>query len=150
MFIATLIYKARLNSLYLRLGFKVIKNFATFPNFEKARKQFHYESGKYKALYKQKIGLQCYITIPQRVAIIHNNLIDFNENKDAFKDLNEVPPSYDWFPYEYIDAKVNKKFYKTKGQLACNKMEKENKTTWNISITIPTGERRLLFKLISS
>ena len=34
-----------------------------------------------------------------------------------FKDLNEVPGSDDLLPYEYIDAKVNKKLDKTKGQL---------------------------------
>ena len=44
-----------------------------------------------------------------------------------FKYLNEVPPSYDWFPYEYIDAEVKNKLDKTKGQLAGNEMEKENK-----------------------
>ena len=56
--IATLISEARLKKLHLRLGFKVIKYFATSPNFEKARKQFRYESGKSKALPKQTIGLQ--------------------------------------------------------------------------------------------
>ena len=59
----TLISKSRLNSLYSRLGFKVIKDFATFPNFEKSYKQFHYESGRSKALQKEKIGLQWYLTI---------------------------------------------------------------------------------------
>ena len=49
----TLIYEASLKSLYSRLGFKVIKYLATSPNFEEYRKQFHYESGKYKALQKQ-------------------------------------------------------------------------------------------------
>ena len=44
-----------------------------------------------------------------------------------FKDLNEVPPSDDWFPYEYIDAEVNKKLDETKGRLAGNDMEKETK-----------------------
>ena len=53
--------------------------------------------------------------------------MDFNENKYVFEYLNEVPPSYDWFPYEYIDAEVKKKVYKTKGQLIGNEMEKENK-----------------------
>ena len=43
------------------------------------------------------------------------------------KYLNEVPPSDDWFPYEYIDAKVKKKIDKTKRQLAGNEMEKETK-----------------------
>ena len=38
---ATLIVKARFNSLYSRLGFKVIKDFATSPNFEEYHKQFH-------------------------------------------------------------------------------------------------------------
>ena len=44
-----------------------------------------------------------------------------------FKDLNEVPPSEYWFPYEYIDADVNKKIYETKGQLAGDEMEKKTK-----------------------
>ena len=42
-----------------------------------------------------------------------------------FKYLNEVPTSYDWLPYEYIDAEVNKKLDKTKGWLAGDEMEKE-------------------------
>ena len=46
--IATLIEKGRLKSLYSRLGFKVIKDYLTSPNFEEARERFHYESGKYK------------------------------------------------------------------------------------------------------
>ena len=44
-----LIAKAYLKSLYSRLGFKVIKYFATSPNFEKACKRFNYDSGKSKA-----------------------------------------------------------------------------------------------------
>ena len=44
-----------------------------------------------------------------------------------FKDLNEVPPSDDWFPYKYIDAEVKNKLQKTKVQLAGNDMEKETK-----------------------
>ena len=61
------------------------------------------------------------------------------------KDLNEVPPSYYWFPYEYIDAEVNKKLDKTKGRLAGNEIGKETKhyveylnndPTWLKTITI--------------
>ena len=40
---------------------------------------------------------------------------------------NEVPPSYDWFPYEYIDAEVRKKIDETKRQLAGDEIEKETK-----------------------
>ena len=76
---------------------------------------------------KQTIGLQCYLTIPQHVTIIHNNRIEFNENGYVFKDLNEVPPSDDWFPYEYIYDEVNNKLDKTKEQLAGNEMEKDTK-----------------------
>ena len=61
---------------------------------------------------KQTIGLQSYLTIPRRVTILHENRIEFNENKDVFKYLNDVPPSDDWFPYEYIDEEVNKKLEK--------------------------------------
>ena len=114
---ATLISKSRLKSLYSRLDFKVIKNCVESPNFEKSCNQFHYESVKSKALQKQTIGLQFYLTIPRSVTILHDNLIDFNENKYVFKDLNEVPPSDGCFPYEYIDAEVNKKLDKTKGRI---------------------------------
>ena len=44
-----------------------------------------------------------------------------------FKDLNEFPPSDDWFPCEYIDAEAKKKVNVTKGQLAGDEMEKETK-----------------------
>ena len=124
---ATLIAEASLKSFYSKLGFKVIKDFATSPNFEEARKQFHYESGKSRSLQKPTIGLQCHITIPGRVTIIHDNRIYFNKNRDVFKDLNDVPPSDGWFPYEYIDAVVKKKVKKHKGQIAGDEMEKETK-----------------------
>ena len=116
-----------MKSFYSSLGFKVIKDFATSPNFEEARKRFHYESVKSKALYKQKIGLQCHLTTPQRATIICDNQIDFNENRNVFKDLNDVLPLDDWFSYKYIDAEVRKKLDKTKGQLAGGEMEKETK-----------------------
>ena len=44
-----LIADASLKSFYSRLGFTVIKDFATSTNFEKALRQFHYERGKSKA-----------------------------------------------------------------------------------------------------
>ena len=94
-----------LKSLYSRLGFKVIKDYMTSPNFEEARKQFNYELGKSKSLQIQNIGLKRYLTIPQRITILHNNQIDLNENRDVFKYLNKVPPSVDWLLYEYIDAR---------------------------------------------
>ena len=117
---ATLISEALFNSLYSRLGFKFINYFATSPNFEKTCKRFHYKSGKPKALQKQTIGLKFYRSISRRVTILHDNIIDFNENKDVLKYLNEVQLLDYWFPYEYIYAEVNDKLYKTKGQLAGN------------------------------
>ena len=124
---ATLISKVSLKPLYSSLVLKVIKYSTTSPNFEKACKIFHYESGKSKALQKQTIGLKFYLTIQQCVTILHYNRINFNENIDVFKDLNEFPPSDDWFPYEHIDYKVNKKLDKTEVQLAGDEMEKETK-----------------------
>ena len=56
----TLIAKASLKSFYSRLGFKVIKVFATSPNFENYCKKFHFKSVKSEAL---PIGLQYYPTI---------------------------------------------------------------------------------------
>ena len=111
-----------MKSFYSKLGFKVIKYFATSPNFEEACKRFQYESVKSRALQKQTIGLQFYLTIPRRVTIIHDNRIYFNENRDVFKDLNDILPSDYWFPYEYIDAEVKNKVDKNKGQLAVNEM----------------------------
>ena len=65
---ATLIAEALLKSFYSRLGLKVIKDFSKYPNFEEARKQFHYESGKSEALQKKnwrtmlsKHPMMCYI-----------------------------------------------------------------------------------------
>ena len=85
---------------------KVIKYFATSPNFEEARERFYYESGDNKKGEKN-IGLKCYQTIPRSATILCTNLNDFNEYKDLFEYLNEVPPSDDWFSYAYIDAEVN-------------------------------------------
>ena len=73
------------------------------------------------------------------VTILYDNQIDFNENKNVFKDLNEVPTSDDWFPYEYIDAEVNKKLDKTKNESQVMKWKSILNIMWNISITIPTG-----------
>ena len=42
---ATLISEARSKSLYPRLYFKVINEFATSTNFKEDRKRFNYESG---------------------------------------------------------------------------------------------------------
>ena len=52
-----LISNASLKSFYSRLGFKVIKDFATSTNFKAARSQFHYEKGKSKADQKQNLDL---------------------------------------------------------------------------------------------
>ena len=62
---------------------------------------------------RKTIGLQCYLTIPRHVTIIYDNQIYFNENKYVFRYFNEVPPSYDWFSYEYIDAEI-KNYIKSK------------------------------------
>ena len=65
--------------------------------------------------------------------------------KDVFKYLNEVPPSDDWFSYDYIDTEVNNKLNKTKGQIAGYEIEKDTKhyveslnhdSNWLKSITI--------------
>ena len=75
---------------------------------------------------KQTVGLKFHLIIPQRVTIIHDTRIKFNENKDVLKDLNKITSTYDWFPYEYINAEVNNKLDKTKGRLVGDEMEKES------------------------
>ena len=89
----TLIADALLKSFYSRLSFKVIKNFANSPNFEKACKRFHYESGKCKKYQKKTIGLQCLQTIPQRVTFLHDDRINLNMHKNVFINLHDVPTS---------------------------------------------------------
>ena len=119
-FTETIIDEASLKSFCSRLGFKVIKYLATSPNLEEVCKKLHYESGKSKALQKQIIVLQYHLTTPRRVTILRDNRIDFNENRDVFKYLNDVPPSNYWFPYEYIYAEVKNTSDETKGQLKGN------------------------------
>ena len=135
---ATLIAETSLKSFYSRLGFKIIKYFATSPNLEVSHKQFHYESVKSEALQRKTIGLQCYLTMPRRVKF-YDNIIDLNKDKYVLKELNEFPPSYYWFSYEYINAEFKKKVDKTKEQLAVDGMERILNFTWNILITIPTS-----------
>ena len=55
------------------------------------------------------------------------------------KDVNEVPPSDDWLPYEYIDTEVKKKVEKQNYNSQAMKCKRRLNITWNISITIPTG-----------
>ena len=78
-------------------------------------------------MHKKTIGLQCHQTIPRHVTIIHDNRIDLNEKINVFKDLNEVPPSDDWFWYEYIDAEFKYQIDETKWQLAGDGMKKKTK-----------------------
>ena len=80
-----------LKSFYSRLGFKVIKDLKTSPNFEEACTQFHYESGKSKADQKKTIGLQCVQTIPRRVIFLHDNRINLNMYKNLFRNLYVDP-----------------------------------------------------------
>ena len=53
--------------------------------------------------------------------------MDKNSYSAVYKDLNKVSTSDDWFPYEYIDAEVNKKVDKTKVLNAGDEMKKETK-----------------------
>ena len=124
---ATLISEASLKSLYSRLCFKVIKDFASSSNFEVSRKRFHYETGKFEALQKKTFVLQCYLTIPWGVIFRYDKWIDINENKDLFKYLNRFPPSDDWFLYKYINAEVKNNVEKTKEQLSGNERKRETK-----------------------
>ena len=97
---ATPIAKAYLKSFYSRLGFKVIKDFANSPNFEEARKQFHFESGKSKEDQKKNIGLKCLQTTPRRVTFLHDDRI--NQNK-----LKNCSVIYMLFQHQKISSQIN-------------------------------------------
>ena len=139
-----------MKSFYSRLGFNLIKDSTISPNFEEACKRFDYDTGKYKALQKKTFGLQCPQTIPRRVTILHDNRIEFNENRNVFKDLNEVFPSDYWFPYKYIDSGINKKLDETTGQLAGDEMKKKTKHYVECLNHNPNWSKIILLKLISS
>ena len=99
-----LIADASLKSFYSRLGFKVIKDYETSTIFEKACRQFNYETGKFKADQKKTISLQCLHTIPRCVTFIHDNRIKFNIHKNVFINLDFDSTSETWFPNKYIDV----------------------------------------------
>ena len=60
----TLIANASLKSFYSRLGFKVVKDFANYPNFEETCKRFHYELVKSKADQKKNYWLTMFTNHP--------------------------------------------------------------------------------------
>ena len=64
-----LISNASLKSFYSRLGFKVIKYFVTSANFEEARRQFHYETGKSTADQKKNYWLTLFTRHPTKCYI---------------------------------------------------------------------------------
>ena len=103
-----------MKTFYSRLGFSVIKDFATSTNFEAARSQFHYEKGKSKEYEIKTIGLHWLYTIPRRVTFLHDDLINFNAQKNVFRDLDGISTSKTWFPKKYIDDEIKKKVDKNK------------------------------------
>ena len=80
-----LIANASLKSIYSRLGFTIIIDFATSTKIEVACSPFHYEKRKSKVEQKQTIGLQCLYTIPRRVTFLHCDRINFNIHKNVFR-----------------------------------------------------------------
>ena len=104
-----LISNGSLKTFYLRLGFTVIKDFATSTNFEEARSQFLYETGKSKADQKKTIGLQCLHTIPQRVTFLHDDRINFNIHKNVFRDLDGISKSEIFFRRNILMMRSRKK-----------------------------------------
>ena len=103
-----LIDDASLKSFYSRLGFKVIKYFATSTNFEEARRRFNYETVKSKSDQEKTIGLQCLHTIPRHVTFLHDDQINFNIHKNVFRNLYVDPTSETWFPNKFNEAEIKK------------------------------------------
>ena len=82
-----------------------------------------YETEKSKADQKKTIGLQWLHTIPRRVTFLHDDRINFNIHKNVFIHLYVDPTSETWFLNKYVEAEINKKIEKTRGQLASDEME---------------------------
>ena len=117
-----LIANVSLKTFYSRLGFSVIKYFATSTNFEAARSRFNYDTGKSKADKTKTIGLQCLYTIPRRVTFPNDNQMNINTQKNVFRDLDGISTSQTFFSNKYIDDDIKKKIDKTRDQLASDKM----------------------------
>ena len=107
-----------MKTLHSKLGFTVIKYFATSTTFEAARSQFNYETGKSKADQTKTIVLQCLYTIPRRVTFLHDDRMNINTQKNVFGDLYGISTSETWFPNKYIEDEIKKKVDKTREQLA--------------------------------
>ena len=88
-----LIAYVSLKTFYSRLGFLVIKDFATSTTFEAARRRFHYDTGKSKEDEIKTIGSQCLYTIPRRVTFLHDGRINFNTQTNVFRDLHGISTS---------------------------------------------------------
>ena len=93
-----LIANVSLKTFYSRLGFSVIKYFATSTTFEAAHRQFHYDTGKFKEDKLKTIGLQCLRTIPRLVKLLHDDQINFNTQKHVFRYLDGISISVTFFP----------------------------------------------------
>ena len=114
-----------LKSFYSRLGFLVIKDFATSATFEAACRRFHYDTGKSKEDEIKTIGLQCLYTIPRRVKFLHDDQINFNTQKNVFRDLENISTSENVFRRNIFMMRSRKKVDKTRDQLASDKMESD-------------------------
>ena len=75
-----------------------------------------------KQIRKKSIGLQCLYTIPRRVIFIHDDRINFNTQKNLFRDLDGISTSETLFLNKFIDDEINKRVDKTRDQLASDKM----------------------------
>ena len=111
-----------MKTFYSSLGFFVIKDFATSTNFEAARRQFHYDTGKSKENEIKTIGLQFLYTIPRRVKFLHDDRINLNTQKNVFRDLDGISTSVTFFPKMFIEDEIKKRVDETRGQLASDKM----------------------------
>ena len=103
-----LIANVSLKKFYSRLGFLVIKDFATYTTFEAARSRSHYDTGKSKEYEIKTIGLQCLYTIPRRVKFLHEYRINFNTQKNVFRDLDGISTSVTFFPKIFIMMRSRK------------------------------------------
>ena len=94
----------------------------TSTTFEAARRRSHYDTGQYKEDEINTLGLQCLFTIPRRVNFLHDDRINFNTQKNVFRDLDGISTSETWFPKKYIEDEIKKKLDKTRDKLASDKM----------------------------
>ena len=55
------------------------------------------------------MGLECLRTIKRRVKLLHDDRINFNTQKNVFRDLYGISTSVTFFPKDFMNDEIKKR-----------------------------------------